>query len=175
MDRRKSSDCSEIITPNPKSTYHDIFAGSFPSEEEIKFFFVASYSIPEAVYDEKFIELIADDECVMDENVFVGIMEYLVQQRSTVSASRSLFLCKCSQCNKRKQSLGFVTAEHSMSVRCNECRKESVIDQIPRKIYFCGDLDSVDCSELSISDWQNVNYIGAVEMKSPLECVYSSW
>ena len=53
-----------------------------------------SYSIPEAVYDEKFNELMTDDECVMDENIFVAIMEYLEKQRLKVNASRSLSLCK---------------------------------------------------------------------------------
>lgn len=120
-------------------------------------------------------ELFSSEEYVVDENVFWSLKAFVVDKSVAVTEARSLFCCKCSKCLKRKQSIQFVTNELSISAHCNECRRTCIVDEIPQKIYFCGDLDDCRTGGEAIAAWHSYNHAAARNLRWPIECVYYSW
>jgi len=113
----------------------------------------------------------------IDENVFSALYWVLVGNEHPRSSddARSLFLTKCNGCQLSRSMLEFVPEGQALSSRCANCRKVSVTDRIPERVYFLYNVDIPYSSAQVLERWHFMNHEAAGFLALPMEYVYSSW
>lgn len=166
--------CSRTIEDEAdmKVMYHDTFDGNFPGHQQ-SVDYLQQITNKSSVSIINSINLLSRDIIpIYDANMFTSVMLCLQdgENLNNLPMMRRMFSQRCTGCLKHKHIVTFITHNETLSVRCNECRRELCLTKVPHLLYsrYCFN----DCYEtlIEVARSHSLHLAASAQMQFPATC-----